>query len=116
MAGAKAATKSKSTTKTSMTKRATAVGKSPVRQKPTTPKSTSKANKLFSQVVAAGKLNAIDRVQAVIEFKLDGTIVTANSNFLATTGYSLKEIQGQHHKIFVAPAYSASAEYREFLG
>ena len=62
----------------------------------------------------AGKIDAIDRAQAVIEFKLDGTIVTANENFLKTVGYSLTEIQGKHHRMFVEPAERESAEYREF--
>jgi methyl-accepting chemotaxis protein len=57
---------------------------------------------------------AISRSQAVIEFKLDGTIVTANENFLTTLGYSLDEISGKHHSIFVEPAVRDSADYREF--
>ncbi|WKA28656.1 methyl-accepting chemotaxis protein [Bradyrhizobium roseum] len=62
----------------------------------------------------AGKISAIGRAQAVIEFNLDGTIITANENFLATVGYSLEEIQGKHHQMFVAPAERESAAYREF--
>jgi methyl-accepting chemotaxis protein len=62
----------------------------------------------------AGKLAAIDRAQAVIEFNLDGTIVTANNNFLKAMGYSLVEIQGKHHSMFVEPAIRDSAAYREF--
>ncbi|MCC7045422.1 MAG: PAS domain S-box protein, partial [Alphaproteobacteria bacterium] len=61
-----------------------------------------------------GQVNAIKRSQAVIEFKLDGTIVTANQNFLDAMGYSLAEIQGKHHSMFAEPAFAASAEYREF--
>ncbi|WP_413580685.1 methyl-accepting chemotaxis protein [Bdellovibrio sp. HCB288] len=60
------------------------------------------------------KVNAIGRVQAVIEFNLDGTILSANENFLATTGYGLSEIQGKHHKMFCDPAYVSSFEYKEF--
>ena len=60
----------------------------------------------------AGKILAISRAQAVIEFKMDGTIVTANENFLKTVGYSLAEIQGKHHSMFVAPAERESAAYR----
>jgi len=59
-------------------------------------------------------LAALDRSQAIIEFKLDGTILAANGNFLETMGYRLDEIQGKHHSIFVEPAYRDSAEYREF--
>ena len=62
----------------------------------------------------AGKIAAIDRAQAVIEFNLDGTIITANENFLGTLGYSLAEIQGKHHSMFVAPAERESGDYREF--
>jgi methyl-accepting chemotaxis protein len=62
----------------------------------------------------AGKISAIGRAQAVIEFNLDGTIITANENFLATVGYQLEEIQGKHHQMFVAPAERDSAAYREF--
>jgi methyl-accepting chemotaxis protein len=62
----------------------------------------------------AGKLAAIGRAQAVIEFNLDGTIMTANDLFLDAVGYSLAEIQGKHHSLFVAPAERDSAAYREF--
>src|SRR5262247_2828605 len=61
-----------------------------------------------------GKVDAINRSQAVIEFTLDGTIVHANENFLNTLGYTLDEIKGKHHSMFVEPAYSQSAEYRAF--
>jgi len=60
------------------------------------------------------KIEAIAKSQAVIEFNLDGTIITANENFLSTMGYSLPEIQGKHHSIFVPPAQRDSANYREF--
>lgn len=60
------------------------------------------------------KVAALDKSQAVIEFSLDGTILTANNNFLATLGYQLGEIQGQHHRMFVTPEYANSAEYRTF--
>jgi methyl-accepting chemotaxis protein len=61
-----------------------------------------------------GKINAISRSQAMIEFNLDGTIITANENFLSVLGYTLAEIQGKHHSMFVDAAYKASAEYRQF--
>jgi methyl-accepting chemotaxis protein len=61
-----------------------------------------------------GKVEAIGRSQAVIEFQLDGTIITANENFLAAMGYSLAEVQGKHHSIFVEPAHRESAEYQRF--
>jgi methyl-accepting chemotaxis protein len=57
---------------------------------------------------------AVDRSQAVIEFHLDGTIITANANFLKTVGYSLDEIQGRHHRMFVEPDYGRSSAYDDF--
>lgn len=61
-----------------------------------------------------GQLEAIGKSQAVIEFNLDGTIITANENFLATVGYSLEEIQGHHHRLFVEKEYAESKEYADF--
>jgi methyl-accepting chemotaxis protein len=61
-----------------------------------------------------GQIEAISKSQAVIAFQMDGTILDANENFLKTLGYTLKEIKGQHHSIFVEPAFKASAEYRQF--
>lgn len=61
-----------------------------------------------------GKLAAVNRSQAVIEFNLDGTIITANENFLKTLGYSLDEIKGRHHSMFVEPSYRDSSDYRKF--
>lgn len=61
-----------------------------------------------------GKVAAIDRSQAVIEFQLDGTIITANQNFLSTLGYKLEEIAGKHHSMFVEKGARDSAEYRDF--
>ncbi len=62
----------------------------------------------------AGMFDAINRVQAVIEFGLDGTIQHANENFLNAMGYSLDEVRGKHHSMFVEPAYRDSAEYKLF--
>ena len=62
----------------------------------------------------AGKIAAISRAQAVIEFNMDGTIVTANENFLRAMGYTLAEIQGKHHSMFVVPEDRGGAAYREF--
>jgi len=63
---------------------------------------------------ASAQLAALNKSQAVIEFKLDGTIISANQNFLGSMGYSLAEVQGQHHRMFVDPSEANSAEYREF--
>ncbi|MDA8793922.1 PAS domain-containing methyl-accepting chemotaxis protein, partial [Bacteriovoracaceae bacterium] len=60
------------------------------------------------------KINAIDKSQAVIEFTPDGTIITANQNFLSTTGYKLNEIEGKHHQMFCEKSYTKSSEYRSF--
>jgi methyl-accepting chemotaxis protein len=59
-------------------------------------------------------LEAVGRQLAVIEFTMDGTIVSANRNFLDTLGYAGHEIEGQHHRMFVEPAYAGSGDYREF--
>lgn len=63
---------------------------------------------------AAGQIAAISKSQAVIEFNLDGTIIGANENFLKTLGYSLSEIRGKHHRMFVDEATRGSTEYKEF--
>jgi methyl-accepting chemotaxis protein len=62
----------------------------------------------------AGQLNAVSKAQAVIEFNLDGTSLTANDNFLKTLGYTIEEIQGKHHSLFVESSYRDSGEYRLF--
>ncbi|MGT2435247.1 methyl-accepting chemotaxis protein [Bradyrhizobium betae] len=61
-----------------------------------------------------GQIEAINKAQAVIEFTLDGKIITANDNFLNTLGYALSEIKGQHHSMFVDPVFRQSADYRLF--
>lgn len=67
-----------------------------------------------ARLEAQGKLAAIDKAQAVIEFDLNGQVITANDNFLQLTGYSLDEISGRHHRMFVAPEQAASSEYQTF--
>lgn len=62
----------------------------------------------------AGQIDAIGKSQAVIEFNMDGTITNANHNFLKALGYSLEEIKGRHHSIFVDPAFRDSQEYQNF--
>ncbi|MGB0716019.1 MAG: PAS domain S-box protein [Phycisphaerae bacterium] len=61
-----------------------------------------------------GMVKAIDRVQAVIEFDLDGTVLNANQNFLQIFGYELDEVVGKHHRVFCEPGYAESADYAEF--
>ena len=57
---------------------------------------------------------ALDRVQAIIEFNLEGTVVKANENFLSIFGYDLDEVAGKHHRIFCDPEYASSDAYAEF--
>lgn len=59
-------------------------------------------------------LSALDKSQAVIHFNPDGTITTANKNFLTTLGYNLSEVAGKHHSMFVEPGYEKSEEYKQF--
>ena len=59
-------------------------------------------------------LAGIGGSQAMIEFEMDGTIITANENFLVTLGYGLSEIQGKHHSIFAEEEFGKSAEYAQF--
>ena len=59
-------------------------------------------------------MNAIERTMPIIEFKPDGTIVRANDLFLAATGYTLKEIQGQHHRMFMKAEEAAKPQYKDF--
>ena len=61
-----------------------------------------------------GKIRAIERAQAVIEFELDGTVIRANENFLRIFGYKLDEVVGKHHRIFCDPGYAESLEYARF--
>ncbi|MCJ2017558.1 PAS domain-containing methyl-accepting chemotaxis protein [Methylobacterium sp. E-065] len=62
----------------------------------------------------AAKFEALGRSQAIIEFRPDGTILTANANFLTAMGYTLPEVQGQHHAMFVEAPYRTSTDYRAF--
>ena len=60
----------------------------------------------------AAVYRALDRVQAIVEFELDGTVITANDNFLELFGYGADEVVGKHHRIFCDPAYAESPEYQ----
>ena len=61
-----------------------------------------------------GVVAALDRSQAMIEFAADGTIVSANTNFLGAMGYRLEEIAGRHHRMFMPAGESESAAYTQF--
>ncbi len=69
---------------------------------------------MLKQSDGQGQLAAISKAQAVIEFDLDGRIRTANANFLQVTGYTLEELQGQHHRMLVDPSERDSPRYRAF--
>jgi methyl-accepting chemotaxis protein len=81
---------------------------------PTTLRKPSASTEKKQHVENAALLAAIGKSQAVIEFEMDGTIITANENFCKTVGYSLEEIKGRHHSMFVDEATRNSTEYREF--
>lgn len=61
-----------------------------------------------------GIVQALMQSQAFISFEPDGTILTANQNFLSALGYELEDVQGKHHSMFCEPAYVDSDEYRAF--
>lgn len=61
-----------------------------------------------------GQIEAINRSQAIIEFNLDGIVITANENFCKTLGYKLSEIEGKHHRMFVEKDYASSSDYKHF--
>ncbi len=86
--------------------------KKPVHKKPTQSSKPGKASARLTDL--QGQVAAISKAQAVIEFELDGTILAANENFLSAVGYSLEEIRGKHHSLFVDAAFRESAEYRAF--
>jgi methyl-accepting chemotaxis protein len=71
-------------------------------------------NAMLERLDADGKLGAIDRSQAVIEFDLTGRVLTANGNFLALMDYQLGEIVGRHHRIFVNPEFASTSQYTAF--
>lgn len=64
--------------------------------------------------IQKGIIEALDRSTANISFDLDGTIIQVNDNFIQATGYSLAELEGQHHRMFCSPEYAASNEYKRF--
>jgi methyl-accepting chemotaxis protein len=76
------------------------------------------ASDMTSQKLAnadyAGQIQAINKSQAVIEFAMDTTVLRANQNFLDLMGYTLEEIQGKSHRIFVDPADHESRSYKDF--
>lgn len=76
---------------------------------------TAEKKQLYAEIENyKAQINAVYRAQALIEFEMDGTIITANDIFLNIMGYTLDEIKGRHHSIFAEPAYVQSQEYRQF--
>ena len=61
-----------------------------------------------------GKLRALDRSQGIIEFDLEGRVLDSNANFLSVVGYTLDEVRGRHHSIFVDPAEVKTDAYARF--
>lgn len=66
------------------------------------------------QRVISGKVDALNRSQAVIEFDLNGTIIDANDNFCSVVGYAADDMVGRHHSIFVERELSKTEEYKDF--
>jgi methyl-accepting chemotaxis protein len=71
-------------------------------------------DQMLAQADGAGQIAAMNKAQCVIEFELDGTVRTANDNFLRAMGYSLDEVRGKHHGMFIDTAERDSAQYRAF--
>jgi methyl-accepting chemotaxis protein len=88
--------------------------KSNGRKSPSAKAPAKKTGSADSQASKSAMFDAFSRSMAMIEFTVDGTILWANSNFLQTIGYTLDEIKGRHHSLFVDPEHRMSAEYRDF--
>ncbi|MFK5073289.1 PAS domain S-box protein, partial [Klebsiella pneumoniae] len=68
----------------------------------------------FGSSKTAAYVDALNKSQAVIEFDNNGVIIDANALFLGTLGYTLGEIKGKHHSMFVDPAEVRSDAYKQF--
>ena len=77
-------------------------------------KANGSAGKDLEMMDLRGQIAAINKAQAVIEFDMSGTILNANENFLKVVGYTLDEVKGRHHSLFVEAAYRDSADYKQF--
>lgn len=75
---------------------------------------TDITQRVQAETESNAKIEAISRAMVVIEFDLQGNILTANPNFCQAVGYELAEIKGQHHRLFVDSDYANSAEYQAF--
>ena len=74
----------------------------------------SDASARLLNVDYTAQIAAIGRSQAIIEFDIDGTIINANHNFLSVLGYTIDEIRGKHHRIFIDPQFRETQEYTDF--
>ncbi|MCE3018483.1 MAG: methyl-accepting chemotaxis protein [Pirellula sp.] len=88
--------------------------KSNGRKSPSAKAPAKKTGTIDKQESKSAMFDAFSRSMAMIEFTVDGTILWANANFLQTIGYTLEEIKGRHHSLFVDPDHRMSAEYRDF--
>lgn len=70
--------------------------------------------KVVQEALNRGKLAALDRAMAVIEFDLSGNILSANENFLHTMGYALNELKGKHHRLFCEASLINGNDYSDF--
>lgn len=70
--------------------------------------------KFLRQSKAADVVSAIEQTQAVVEFDLEGTVLRANSIFLGMTGYSLNEVRGRPHRMFIQPDEADGRGYLSF--
>jgi len=75
---------------------------------------TDVTDQKINQLNSERQIAEINRTQAVIEFTNEGTVLTANSNFLNLLGYTIDEIKGQHHSKFIEGSYRDSADYKQF--
>ena len=75
---------------------------------------TAKMQALTLALDNKGKIDAISRTQAIVEYAPDGTVLTGNQNFLDASGFRLEEVKGRNHRTFVDPTYAESEAYREF--
>lgn len=75
---------------------------------------TDVTERVRKELAEHGVIEAIQRSMAVIEFSLQGQIITANDNFLTTMGYRLDDLRGQHHRLLCPSEYACSSDYVQF--
>lgn len=75
---------------------------------------TEVTTRIQKEIEAQGKLNAIDRAMAMVEFDLQGHVISANGNFLELLGYRQQQVMGKHHRMFCPAHVSGSQDYLDF--